>query len=508
MIYNLYSKNCNVEIICSGKSGISIKGACVYSSEAPLMSGYLYIETSGCQGIAIDPSCAYLAANSVKPNPKWKQYSNFALTSDKRPASEIAASINSIVIELLQWDNSLKEALLQKKNVEEIFRIIHPLFGNPMVLITQYLDYAAHSVNYPLENNLNIDPEKKSAPYEKALEILHNPNQVNANYIEGVFLYPSEPKPDRLRRNMCYNIFENGQYIARILARLEGQNPGQGEHELFSHICVYIEAAYLSSVDDAFSKRQQDLLHGLIRGLCSANFPINKNSLEAVFTESQTWKENHVYSLIAVQSTTSIDSYKTSFICRQLENACISCAVVVDNGRQIIWVVNHTLSEKGMEIPIQMLELIARDFNCSAGASNMFCGISGLHSSYVQANAALEIGEAEAGWKPCHFFSEFSLAYILDRARSGLDTSHLLHDGVERLLAYDEKENASYLQSLKNYIISGFSITKAAKISFVHRTTFLRRLERIIQISALNLGDFDTLLHVMVSLKLLEDGDS
>ena len=61
-----------------------------------------------------------------------------------------------------------------------------------------------------------------------------------------------------------------------------------------------------------------------------------------------------------------------------------------------------------------------------------------------------------------------------------------------------------------NYIITiaeTKSINKAAEKLYIHRSTFINRMERILELTHLNLADYDTRLYLELSFRLLREPD-
>ena len=54
------------------------------------------------------------------------------------------------------------------------------------------------------------------------------------------------------------------------------------------------------------------------------------------------------------------------------------------------------------------------------------------------------------------------------------------------------------------YIIHQFNASEAAQKLYIHRTTFIRRMERIESLISVKMNDPDELLHILLSYKLLE----
>jgi DNA-binding PucR family transcriptional regulator len=68
----------------------------------------------------------------------------------------------------------------------------------------------------------------------------------------------------------------------------------------------------------------------------------------------------------------------------------------------------------------------------------------------------------------------------------------------------DEKNHTEYIPTLQAYLEQHLGATQAAKQLFIHRSTFLYRMERIREILQSDLDDPDELFYLELSLRLLE----
>ena len=57
------------------------------------------------------------------------------------------------------------------------------------------------------------------------------------------------------------------------------------------------------------------------------------------------------------------------------------------------------------------------------------------------------------------------------------------------------------------YFEQQFNMSKAAEKLYIHRSTFINRMERILELTHLNLADYDTRLYLELSFRLLREPD-
>ena len=72
---------------------------------------------------------------------------------------------------------------------------------------------------------------------------------------------------------------------------------------------------------------------------------------------------------------------------------------------------------------------------------------------------------------------------------------------VQALIEYDERRNAQLLETLERFLASRSSVTASARALYIHPNTVRQRLDRIEQITGLELRDAD-LLSLELALKV------
>jgi DNA-binding PucR family transcriptional regulator len=99
-------------------------------------------------------------------------------------------------------------------------------------------------------------------------------------------------------------------------------------------------------------------------------------------------------------------------------------------------------------------------------------------------------------------FADYVLEYLIDRARGELSVSSLLHPGYVILRDLDKQRGTSYVKTVRHFIEARHHTNLAAKNLFVHKTTLIRRLEKIQDLTGIDFENPDELLHLAISLKL------
>ncbi len=78
-----------------------------------------------------------------------------------------------------------------------------------------------------------------------------------------------------------------------------------------------------------------------------------------------------------------------------------------------------------------------------------------------------------------------------------------LSEGLLELKKHDEENQTQYMETLRVYLEQHLSATQAARELFIHRSTFLYRLDRIKEILQSELDDPEEIFYLELSLRLL-----
>ena len=84
-----------------------------------------------------------------------------------------------------------------------------------------------------------------------------------------------------------------------------------------------------------------------------------------------------------------------------------------------------------------------------------------------------------------------------------MSAEHLCPYGLKTLIAHDREKGTQYVRTLKCWFENDYNATRTAKALFIHRSTFLDRMERIREIGKLDLDDPGSKLHLMLMLQVL-----
>ncbi|PJF40632.1 MAG: hypothetical protein D6737_03235 [Chloroflexi bacterium] len=140
----------------------------------------------------------------------------------------------------------------------------------------------------------------------------------------------------------------------------------------------------------------------------------------------------------------------------------------------------------------------------SAGISRPAIGLAALRDAYREAKDAISIASELGERGVTTFYGDLKL-YQLLLALKEHNLHHLQNfyrDTLGKVVEYDEKRQADLVRTLEGFFAANGNLAKAAADLDVHRNTLVYRLERVKELTELDLDDSDNRLILHLALKI------
>ena len=102
-------------------------------------------------------------------------------------------------------------------------------------------------------------------------------------------------------------------------------------------------------------------------------------------------------------------------------------------------------------------------------------------------------------------FSDYAMAFIISNASEKVFYKDLVSQAFMDLLTYDRNHSTSLSNTLEHYVKNKFNVTHTAADLYLNRSTVLAHLKKIQEITSMDLDDWHTHLHLLISFALLEN---
>ncbi|MDR0877524.1 MAG: helix-turn-helix domain-containing protein [Treponema sp.] len=495
----------------SGGSGSMVSSALLLDTDTP-EPDFLYISGSpeDLRRIKKPVSCSFLLTGPVAEHdiPESLRGLDIACVTEPAPVVKVLQDVFALIMSLVNWDTRLHKACLDGAEYTAQFNIIQELFTIPFILHDRNFRTIAYTDDFfDFINAPNADWEY--IPTEMVNEIIMvEEDEYKIFKHREPYIYPQYPCKERW---LCRNIFNGpdlsgNHYEGRLVAAYDQSSPNiNGQLELLALCGDYLGVVFISKSGKLLDKKQEDAFHELMRSYILQSKDIAEQDILPII-KGEDWQIQDLYRVAVFHIPDTLDfSNRSSYLCRQLESDLIhSCAVIM--APFIIWIINDRFQgdpRNKFGNYQKIIPYFIREFNCKAGISNRMDSFMCLKDGYTQANAALRLGEKKDPHLWRYNFADYTMDYISERLTGELSLEGILHSGILALIKYDKENGTEYLKTTRYFANARYNMTIAAANLPVHRLTFLRRLEKIKEISGIDFDDPDELLHVHLSIKLL-----
>lgn len=448
--------------------------------------GTLYVmdELTDFQAIPKAEGCAMLILTAAPYKlPESFSGSDAAFISCSIGKFDLFDEVTALFCALQSWDIALKDSCYTGGDIDSLMELGRQILPHPLVL---------YDGEKQLSVGLSPDDDGNS-PYGLFLEMgykLHTG-------AEEAFLWQSEQRDTQV---MCRNLILDGNVMAIFLSSYRNEAFLQGNLELFSHLASYIFTVYLNDRNCSRKGRMNDHFRLVLSSLMfKEHYSLTQEDL--VCLARYGWNDGQCYRVIFMQPMQSIRSQlDAAYIKAHLEQDWPnSCVIQISDG--FAWVLKRDTGNNAESLEEYLSDFIQKHM-LLAGLSNSFNELSKLAESYWQACDVLKLGHKKHPERRMFEFRDFLLDFILQKISQQFPVDQILCPAVQSLIVYDRENQADFTRTLDTYLNCQFNASSAAEKLSIHRSTFLRRLDRIQEISGLNLKDPDELLHAMISLRL------
>lgn len=185
---------------------------------------------------------------------------------------------------------------------------------------------------------------------------------------------------------------------------------------------------------------------------------------------------------------------------QKLLRVCCTCCYQ----DSIYLLMNLTVSGLAMGQVRTKIEHLVREASLHIGVSQEFNNLTQLTDYVAQARAEeqLSLKHQFPGWY--HEFHDHALLYWLNQEIGEMKHHCVISHTLHCLKDYDRKNGTDLYRTLKIYLISERNATLASQQLQIHRSTLPHRLNRIQELTGLNLDNFQTRLYLLMSFALDE----
>ena len=389
------------------------------------------------------------------------------------------------------WNSELAAVLNEGSDVQAMIDIGTVVLGNPLILQDSSFSVIAVSTEYA--GNPSLEPvfDRNNVPYMMKAE---RPSE--GRVLEGSSVVPLQITG---RHALYHNIFQQGRLQYRLLVLETSEEFHASTATLLKYISGYIQLAIGFVVDE--SKDGQELPF-VIKSILSGEYK-DKGFIEKRLGEYD-WLPEHDYVCAKIHAELADYRNRTMRFMGDRMGTIFREACIFEYENSIAAFFNISLSDFDKGNVEDSINSFLQDNNMRAGLSNTFSGFEYLRQYYMQAGEALKLGPGLKPYRWLYKFEDVREQFILESCTENLPARMLCEPGLLRLIEYDEKHGQDLFRTFYVYLKNNRKSVHAAKELYIHRSTFLYRLDRIEEIMGKDADSESEQWYLLLSYKLLE----
>jgi hypothetical protein len=454
----------------------------------------IYCETSKSLPPKSDSSSVETIGDSFGVSEQEKLICIRLVQKDGSGAAGVLNDLQRIFDRCEEWNSLVVQMLAENAGIGKILNATYEFLGNPLMVMGLDFSLLAQAGEEQLPergrlftpDGINIEMMNallQDKSYQKLAE--ERETVIFPAYISGC-------------RSMNCNLYVEGQPLYRLVMSECSRPLTGGDVCILETLAAHLE--YLLAHESAASMEGD--LEQVFRRIMTekaADYMQISRRLSALG-----WGAEHNYLCLVLQITyLNQKQLSTKTICRYIKRQ-FPDSVSFLYQEEIVAFFDLSRLGLGEEEVSEKLVYFIRDSYLKAGYSRTIQGHMNLRRQYVQARMALDVGSRRRPYVWIHHFNQIVLPYLMEQATRRLPGTMLCHEGLLKLCELDDKNHTDYVQTLKVYLEQHMSATQAARALFIHRSTFLYRLDRIREILQSDLEDADEIFYLELSLRLLE----
>lgn len=393
------------------------------------------------------------------------------------------------------WERKIHDLMLEHAGMERLLQVTSEFLQNPLTVIGLDFTFVAEagSKYLPPRARLYTD-EGLNVEYVNAL-------LQNETYREMADTHETVMFPAYISgcRSMNRNLFVDEKATHRLILTECRVEITQGVICVLDILSEKLE--FLLAHEEEETDPDRDIEQIFVRVLSDRTADYMQISREL---SELGWGGNHEYMCLILQITyLNQQNLSTKAISRYIKKKLGDSVSFLYQDEIVVFFDLTRLGMNQEEVAGKLVYFI-RDTYLKAGYSRVMTGHMNLRRQYVQAKTALDVGSRKKPYLWIHYFSQVAMTYILEQATKRLPGTMICHEGLLELKKHDEENQTQYMETLRVYLEQHLSATQAARELFIHRSTFLYRLDRIREILQSDLDDPEEIFYLELSFRLLE----
>lgn len=322
-------------------------------------------------------------------------------------------------------------------------------------------------------------------------------------------LFDQTYQTDGLQRYSIYDIddilffYINLKFEGRFIGRFNIQTPqfmeGAGFSQIISELYNLIIDSYRQYYLQKINENNKSDLSKLLSMLMNDEHCDQKELNREL--ASIGWLNEHHYQLLKIVPLPLRSKVtELQFIKHDAEYNFSNC-IAITRKDSVMCIINTSIPASSAYE--EVLPVFLRDFCCKAGISSVFQNISEISMYIPQTNLALELGSLKDPHYWYYYFKDYAILCVFQKILEVFPADSIANHHIFTLKKYDDEHpGMECIKTLAEYLKANGHVVHTADKLFIHRTTVMYRLNKIKEMTNLDLNDWYVRFDLLLSLQL------
>ena len=400
-----------------------------------------------------------------------------------------------------RWDNCLGEACIRGGRFQELIDCSEEVIATPVSLMDAAFHYVAFCrrsseiglVDKYMDANGNL-------PFDMVNELL-----IGADYSKhcrktDVFFCTQDD-----HYMVCKNVFHRGLFAGRLYVVYDRPEEPKDRYytAVLTHLAEYVARLYQTHGSFNSNQTGRNSLRRILLDTLEKTDGSTGNWKKAI--RENGWSSRERYLLIQFRPNPRYDKNPhADYLAREIERKWQGCLCFEFQNRLML-LVNQDRFRTGDNLAFQQaMAYFLRESLLVAGISRTVRTLKDICPAYEQTEAAIEYGVKASPTLWSFHFEDYALDYLVRQSRGRFEPEQICSSKLLALKRHDAQKKTDYYKTLETYFSCKFNASAAAKALFIHRSSFLNRMERIQKRVRIDFNSTDELLYIALCFKILK----
>ena len=497
VLYGLLSERFSIRRCGKGIKAQDFSIPALFDASIVPVAGGIYVAQTG--GLPRNPpdDCLFICCGPKPPATlSMRTCEVFHVTDSRESIVDVFNATVSVLSKLFKWETRMLELAVTGAPARDLVEQSIPIFQNGMcvsdyelrILADCRIDEEMPELGIRMRNKYDRIPVEYlsiSSPVGGATTSTKEPFMVTE--VDGPSSY-------------CINLFIGQDYIGTCSLKEDAQPFRSYDFELFRLFSGFVRNCLNPRIHHSGGQlvTMRSVFDQLLKSYPVSNSEMTQALGIVEYNLGDRSIDEFKWCCIAIQNPHANRRLPEEYLVGTLEDLLPHAAVFVHDETLVAFCLleahEHRLS--ALEGP---LKGFLEDMGFIAGISRTFLDPYHANRYFTQALTAIELGSSREPENCIHLFGSHALDYMLENCCGDLEAESLVAPELIRLWRFCGN-GPEYVDTLRRFLDNDCRITRTAEELYLHRSTLIKRLDKIGRY--VNLNDPDRRLYLRLCLHL------